>query len=150
MAQPLRGPDGNIQVFGWRYLPAHAVDMFLTPPQIELDLQGFKIGGGARTAVWFGTPMALLIFWDIRRWWGDPVRRSLMLSTLPVILILLLYHGPMIGSVGYYRYTLDFLIIWLAVVSPYAVQPGRKRWTFIMLAWSVFYYYMLTLPQTGW
>lgn len=141
---PVRGPDGSIEIASLRYLPAHAYEMFVCPPDIYMAHYGPVITGyGPRTALWYGSPLFLLTFLGIRSWWRDPARRALMLSTLPVIFVALIWHGPIEGSPGYYRYTLDFGLIWLAVIAPWTETPKLRRLTLACLAWSVFYFYML-------
>ncbi|HVP11020.1 MAG TPA: hypothetical protein VMV94_07515 [Phycisphaerae bacterium] len=141
---PIRGPDGQAQPVAWRYVRQHAYEMFVAPPEIDWTHNGVVITGrGPRTALWYGSPLCLVAVLGIRRWWPDPARRALMLSTLPVIFVALIWHGPIEGSPGYYRYVLDFGLIWLAAIAPWTAGP-RCRWlTLACLAWSVFYFYML-------
>lgn len=141
-------PHGSPQIFGWRYVPHHAYHMWVAPPSFDFSLQeGLKISGDADgTAVWVGTPLLAWALFDVRRWWRDPVRRMLMLATLPIILALLFYHGPGLGQPGYYRYSLDFGIVWLVILAPGTTGPKRRGLTLICLVWSVFYFYMITRP----
>lgn len=139
-----RGPDGSIEIVGWRYAPRHAYDMFVAPPDIYLSHQGLHLTGtGPRTALWYGSPLFVLALAWVRRWWKDPTRRALMLTTLPIILVALTWHGPTEGSPGYYRYTLDYALIWLAVIAPWTHEPRWRPLTVGCLCWSVFYFYML-------
>ncbi len=139
------GPDGVGDVFALRFAPAHAYSMWLSPPSFDWTHQGLSVSGsGAGTAVWMGTPLLLLTLFDVRRWWADRTRRALMLGTLPVILALLMYHGPSLGQAGYYRYTPDFVLIWLVVVAPWTTGDRRTWFTLGCLAWSTFYFYMIT------
>lgn len=139
------GPDGEVEIFSWRYFGRHFYYMWIAPPMaVELTDKGLSIEGhGGGTAVWIGTPLLLLAFFHARRWWEDPDRRALMLATLPVILALLLYHGPTIGQGGYYRYSLDFGIVWLVVAAPGMVATKRMRTlTLACVAYSVAYFYL--------
>lgn len=145
----VRGPNGQVEVFAARYVPEHLYYMWLSPPHFEFKHDGLEISGAAvGSAVWFGTPLLLFVLYDIRRWWRDPVRRALMISTLPIIAALAAYHGPGFGSPGYYRYSMDFVIVWLAVIAPWTAGPTRRWVTIGCAAWSVFYFYMLT-PYMG-
>lgn len=140
----LRGPTGEIEIVSLRYLPRHARDMFITPPDIYMASNGLVItGSGPQTAMWYGTPLFVLTLIGIRRWWSDKTKRALMLSTLPVIFVALIWHGPIEGCPGYYRYTLDFGLIWLAVIASWTESPRARVLTLVCLAWSVFYFYML-------
>lgn len=142
----VRGSDGDIEIMSLRYVPRHLYHMWASPPWFNLTHDGLTLSGaGGGTAFWFGSPLVLLALFTIRRWWFDPVRRALMLTTLPIICTALLWHGPIEGQPGYYRYTLEFTLVWLVVAAP-ATDGGRRRWiTLGCLAWSVFYFYMLPL-----
>jgi len=139
------GADGNVHLLGLNNVPHHAKEMFLVPPKIFTTHQGLRITGwGPRTALWFGSPLLLFVLIDVRRWWRDAARRVLMLGTIPVILIGLMWHGPIEGSSGYYRYTLDYSLIWMAVITPWTTGPVRRWIVLACLAWSVFYFYSIS------
>jgi len=141
---PLRGPTGNIEIVSLRYLPHHAYDMFISPPDAYMTGNGPVItGAGPQTALWYGTPLFALTLLGIHRWWPDRTKRTLMLSTLPVMFVALIWHGPVEGCPGYYRYTLDFGLIWLAVIAAWTEQPRMRVISLVCLAWGVFYFYML-------
>lgn len=143
------GPDGRHHAFAWKHVPGHAWHMFVQPPWFYLKFDGLEVtGSGGGTGIWYGTPILLLVLFDIRRWWSDPARRALMLATLPIIGGVLAFVGPGYGTPGYYRYTLDFSLVWMAVIAPWTFGPRRKWWTLACLAWSGFYFYMVT-PTMG-
>jgi len=140
------GPDGTVRLFSLSNIPHHAYEMFLAPPRFDWTVHGLTLDGpatGTQTTVWFGTPLLLVVLLDARRWWANRHRRALMLATIPVILADLAYHGPIDGSPGYHRYTLDFVLIWLAVIAPYADSSSRRGWTLAALAYSVCYFYLI-------
>jgi hypothetical protein len=139
------GADGDVHLFGLGHVPGHAKEMFLVPPQIFTTHQGLRITGwGPRTALWYGSPLFLFALIDARRWWRDSVRRVLMLATIPVIFVGLMWHGPIEGSSGYYRYTLDYSLIWMAAITPWTTGPTRRWIVLACLAWSVFYFYSIS------
>ncbi len=138
-------PDGGLRFFTFGNMSAHAYYMWLAPPWFDVSFDGPKISGaGAGTGLFYGSPLLLLILSDIRRWWRDTARRALILATIPVILALMAYYGPGYGTPGYYRYTLDFTLVWLAVITPWTDGPRRRWITLACLLWSVFYFYMVT------
>lgn len=141
------GPDGKKHLFSWRYFPRHLYYMWLAPPmRVEMTHAGPVIEGFAGgTAVWIGTPLVLLVFVEFRRWWADPVRRALMLVTVPVMIANLCYHGPTLTQAGHNRYALDFLLVWLVVIAPWTDGPRRRWFTLGCLGWSVFFFYMVTI-----
>ncbi len=149
LADYVRGPNGEVQVFALRYMPNHLYEMWISPPNFDLKYDGLDISGaGEGSAIWYGTPMLLFPFFYVRRWWPDKTRRALMLSTLPIIVAILAYHGPGFGAPGYYRYSIDFALVWLAVIAPWTIGPRRSWLTFACVIWSIFYFYMLT-PYIG-
>lgn len=91
-------------------------------------------------SIWLGTPLMLYIFASFRSWWNDHPRRWLVLGTVPVVLLLLLYHNTGWFQPGHYRFGLDFIPLLLAVASPYLWGRWRTPLTFALIAWSVFYY----------
>lgn len=137
-------PDGSLHFFSTRNMPAHARGMWLAPPWIDFSFQGLTISGSAEgTGLFYGSPLLLLVLIDVKRWWRDPIRRVLMLSSIPLIVLLSAYYGPGYGTPGYYRYTLDFTLIWLVAIAPGTEGPARRWFTLTCLLWSVFYFYMV-------
>ena len=135
------------RAFDLRFVPRNLFCMNLRPPEIRLARMTVQISGhGDGTSIWMTSPLLLFAFWDVRRWWRDPARRALMLSSLAVILGFLCYHTT--GSVqrGFYRFALDFVPVWLIVIAPYVVR-GRRRWiTLGCLAYSALYFHLLCAP----
>lgn len=145
LAEYARGPDGQVQVFGTRYVRHNALHMHLTPPRFDWGMQGVTIQGPEDgVSLWIGSPLLLLALWDARRWWRDPPRRMLMLCSLAVNAALLLYHYTGHDNAGYCRYTLDFTLVWLAVIAPEVFTGWRKSFTAACAGWSVYYFYMVT------
>lgn len=138
-------PDGSISVFAPRFVPEHFYSMWLHLPSIDFTFEGLRIEGNkGGNAIWFATPILLLVFFDARRWWKDPRRRWLMLATFPIIVAHLFYHGPVIGQPGMYRYSLDFVLIWLIAVAPETTSGRRQGFALFSLGWSVLYFYTIT------
>ena len=133
-------------LFAVENIPRNAFYMNLSPPEVRLAPMMLQVGVGGcgdGTSLWLTSPLLLAGLWDIRRWWRDPARRVLMLSSGLVIFGLLCYHTT--GSVqhDFWRFGLDFAPIWLAVIAPY-VCTGRRRWiTLGCLAYSALYFGVL-------
>ncbi len=137
--------DGKLTVFSPRFVPGHFFSMFLDLPSVEFTHEGLRIEGNkGGNAIWFATPLLLLTLIDTRKWWADPQRRWLMLSTVPILVAHLFYHGPVIGQPGMYRYSLDFILIWLIAVAPETTGGRRQGFALISLGWSVLYFYTIT------
>ncbi len=131
-------------LFDVKYVPRNFWHMNFEPPAFRLapmKLQLYGHGDGA--SIWLTSPLLLFGLWDVRRWWRDPARRALMLSSLAVIGIFLCYHTT--GSVqrDFYRFALDFIPVWLMVIAPYLMH-GRRVWvTLGCLAYSALYFHIL-------
>lgn len=136
---------GKLTVFSPRFVPQHLYSMWLDLPSVEFTHEGLRIEGNkGGNAIWFATPLLLLVFIDVRKWWSDPGRRWLMLSTFPIIVAHLFYHGPVIGQPGMYRYSLDFVLVWLIAVAPETTHGRRQGFALMSLGWSVLYFYTIT------
>lgn len=101
---------------------------------------------GNGTSIWFTTPLLIYIFIDVPRWWRDSRRRLLMLSTVPVMAGLALYHTTGFMQVGYNRFALDCIPIWLVVVAPFTRGGWRTWFTLGATAWSLLYFQQIVRP----
>lgn len=157
IALQARNADGGIDVFATRFIPYNAYQMYVCPPRFEWsDLSGLQVQGlGGGTGIWWTTPLFVLLLIDARRWWSDPLRRVLVLCSVAVQCGLLMYHHNGYDDAGYSRYSLDFTLVWLAVLAPgtggvIVGAEGRPRldgrgiFTVGCIAWSVFYFYMVS------
>lgn len=131
-------------VFSIENVPRNLYYMNLNPPGIYLSPMRLQIyGEGDGASIWLTSPLLVFAFITVPRWWRDPVRRALMLSSLAVIFCFLCYHTT--GSVqrGFHRFSLDFIPVWLVVIAPYVIQ-GRRRWiTLGCLAYSALYFHVM-------
>jgi hypothetical protein len=136
----LRGTDG---VFSTRFVATNAWYMNVEPGRI--------VSGGAwgwrpqfdpyGGSIWLSMPLLLLMWPDLRHWWRSPLDRVLLLSSLAVIAALLCFHNTGYLQPGYYRYALDFLPVWLALIaSRLLVGPARQRFALGAIAWSLLYF----------
>ncbi|MBK8270801.1 MAG: hypothetical protein IPK83_21840 [Planctomycetes bacterium] len=66
-----------------------------------------------------------------------------MLATIPVIIGMWGYHTTESQQAGHYRYALDFIPIWFAVIAPYVTSRNAAPWTLGCLAWSALYFHTL-------
>lgn len=129
--------------FSHRFIPENFYYMHLAPPVLEevsfshINIKPKNLLG---TSIWLTTPLLLYVLVGIRAWWSDPKRRLLMLSTLPVMLGLLCYHGTGFIQAGWNRFALDYLPIWLVVIAP-LTRGGMRSWlTVCCIAWSLLYF----------
>ncbi len=135
--------DAHEQFYGPRYFLRHAKAMYLSYP--AWDIRGGtlypmtdEMDGGS---IWFTSPLLLAVFLTWRRWWRDPYRRVLMLGSFVVMLALMGYHTTGAVGKGYYRYSLDFIPIWLLVIAPYVLRSRHgPNLTIACLAYSLLYF----------
>jgi len=110
-------------------------------PNFEPGLTHMRVAAsGDGASIWFTSPMLLYVLVDARRWWRDARRRLLMLSTLPVMLGLLFYHTTGFMQIGYNRFALDFIPIWLVIVAPFTRGGWRTWFSLGAAAWSLLYF----------
>ncbi len=128
-------------LFALKFLPENFYYMNLAVPRPSITDGVLRFApdewGGS---MWIGTPALLYLFVTWRQWWQDHARRTLVLGTVPIVIMLLLYHNTGWRQLGHYRFSLDFLPIILAVVAPFVWGRRRTPVTIAMLLWSVLYF----------
>jgi len=141
------GRRAHDKLFSTSYIKYHLLAMNVDYPLWDIragtlyPLRDHLNGG----AIWLTSPLFLAVFVTAPKWWRDPRRRLLMLSTLPVIAALMCYHTTGCEGSGSYRYFLDYAPIWLLVIAPYLTTPRATRWTVACLAYSALYFNLITI-----
>jgi len=129
--------------FSPRFIPTNAYYLHLAPPRIgDVSLTNINIqeDNPFGTSLWITTPLAVWAVVSVRQWWRQREARWLMLGTVPVMLGLLCYHSPGYLELGYNRFALDFLPIWLLVAAPFT-RGGRRTWiSAALIAWGLLYF----------
>ena len=95
------------------------------------------------TSIWLTTPLLAFVLLGAGAWWREVPARTLMLCSVPLICILLLYHGTGRLQYGYWRFALDFIPVWLVVGGCWLTTGWRRYATLGCVAWSVTYFAML-------
>lgn len=139
------GRSGREQLFGLRYASENLRAMNLAFPSWDLRAgvvypDTSNINGGS---IWLTSPLLLGVFLTIPQWWRDSARRTLMLSTLPVLAGIACYHTTGAVHAGCFRYALDFIPIWLLVIAPFVTTNRAAPWTLGCLAYSALYFNLL-------
>jgi len=131
-------------VFSTAYVRRNAYYMNVALPVLRCAGSGVRVEASAEgTSLWFTSPILVLAWLGVRSWWRDPVRRGLMLCSLPIIAGHLLYHTTGETQPGYYRFALDYVPVWLAAGAGW-LTTGWRRWgTGACIAWSVGYFGVL-------
>lgn len=129
-------------IFSTHFIPENSYYMFVAPPAIDVSSTQIYIHdtNPNGTSLWLTTPLAIFAVVFAAWWWRDKSRRLLMLGTLPVLFGLLCYHSPGYMEIGYNRFALDFLPIWLVVIAPRTRNGWRTWFTIVCTAWSLLYF----------
>jgi len=137
--------DARRQFLGPVHWPKHFRAMFLSVPTIEIRQGRLMIDAvdTPGTALWVTNPLVLAVVLTARRWWTDRARRALMLASFAVLLGVAGYHNTSAQNSGCYRYALDFLPVWFAVVAPYLSGARAREWALLAMTWSVAYFLVL-------
>jgi len=134
--------DAHRQLFGPAHLLRHAKAMHVAYP--VWDVRGSElypvtddIEGGS---IWLTSPLLLAVVPTIPYWWRNRPARSLMLTSFLVMFAVMGYHTTGAQRAGFYRYSLDFIPVWLVVIAPYL--SGRRGIPFTLgcLAYSTLYF----------
>lgn len=142
-ADPIAQRALNHGVFSPDFILENLWYTFLAPPRVEdisiglIQVEPTSLMG---TGLLVTTPLIWLTVISLREWWRDGQRRLLMLSTLPVIAGLSMYHSPGFLQYGFCRFSLDFLPIWLAVIAPWTRGGWRTWFTLSCTALSLLYF----------
>ena len=130
---------------GPRYIPEHAKAMNVAFPgwDIRKGTLYADTGDTNGASIWLTSPLLLGLFLTVRRWWPDPHGRLLVLSTLPVMAVLMCYHTTGATNAGFYRYALDYIPIWLLVFAPFTKGRRGRPLTLACLAYSALYFNLI-------
>jgi hypothetical protein len=133
--------DGSEAVFSLRYVPRNLYWMNLGLPTIPEHRGSHRWQASVyATGIWWTTPLLLFVFWDRRRIWNDHANRWLLAPVAMIFVILMLYHNMGYAQRGYNRFSLDFVLVLLSCVAPFAMSGHRRYITVAMVAWSVVYF----------
>jgi hypothetical protein len=128
-------------LFSWRYVPENAFYMLAAVPRVARESGGLEFRPyGHGGALWLSSPLVVLAWLGLRRWWGDPVRRWLMLGSVFILVGILCYHTTGQPQAGYYRFALDVIPIWMAMAASAGVSGWRRWGVPALAAWGVGYF----------
>lgn len=137
------------------FRPAYIVDnlrfMLWEPPGVRVsgtsvDRAMNDFGAG----LFWTCPLLIAVVATARQWWKDAARRALMLCSFAVMGMLLMYHNTGWRQPGYYRFALDFLPIWFAVIAPYVWSRRGIAFVVLCTVWSVWYFRFITFNNLAW
>ncbi len=137
-------PAREYGLFHPHFVGRNAWYMNLAPPRFR-DSPAFiqQANDSNGVSIWITSPLLLAGFFGVRHWWRDRASRVLMAASLCVIAATLMYHNVGTVQVGFFRFALDFVPIWLLVAAPWAVVGWRRPAILGCLAWSALYFNML-------
>lgn len=137
---------GRRHFFSPEFVARNARYMHFELPAWEFGQYGVRPAVSPYGAsIWFTMPILGFIIIDARRWWREPLHRWIMLASLGIVAALLLFHNTGYIQPGYYRFSLDFIPLWLVLIASWEVSEGwRRRMTIGALAWSMLYFNLVT------
>ncbi|MEK6644533.1 MAG: hypothetical protein AABZ08_11555 [Planctomycetota bacterium] len=133
------------------YITENMRFMLWEPPGVRLSGAGVdRAMNDFGAGIFWTCPLLIAVVATARQWWKDVARRALMLCSFAVMGMLLMYHNTGWRQPGYYRFALDFIPIWFAVLAPYAWS--RRGFVFVVLCtvWSVWYFRFITFNNLAW
>lgn len=128
-------------LFAPRYVPRNLYSMNLGFPSIESinRIVRFKPNPYG-TGIWWTTPLLLYLLVDFRRLCTDRDARVLLAAAALVVVSLLLYHATGWLQYGYNRFSLDYIVVLLAIIAPGCDGLRRRMFTPVLTVWSVWYF----------
>ncbi len=134
--------EAHRQFYGPTHFLRHAKAMHVAFP--PLDIRGGMlypvtddIEGGS---IWLTSPMLLALIPTFPHWWRNHRARALMLASFLVMFAVMGYHTTGAQQAGFYRYSLDFIPVWLVVLAPYITSRRGVPFTLGCLAYSALYF----------
>jgi hypothetical protein len=129
-------------VFSTRFILENLYYMHVAPPSLDISPTEIRLAESSAmgTGLWLTSPIFVWVILAARRWWAHGPSRLLMLGTIPVMAGLSLYHSPGFLQHGYSRFALDFLPIWLVVISPFTRGGWRSWLTLVSAAYGLLYF----------
>jgi hypothetical protein len=131
--------------FGFANVSMHAWAAIAQLPRLDVRGGGLYLDvvGTQGVSIWLTNPLLFAVILTLRQWWRDPAARGLMLTTILVAAADVCYHTTGSTDAGYYRYALDYLPVWLLVISKHLRQPAAREWVLLAIAYSCLYFRIL-------
>lgn len=138
--------SGQQAIFSPTYIPRNAWYLNCETPRWDVGAYGLRPDVDPYGAsIWLTMPILLMLIAGVRQWWKVPRHRILILSTIPIVAGVLMFHGTGYIQPGYYRFALDFIPAWLVVIAAHCLHGVlRQRLTIAAMAWSVLYFNIVT------
>jgi hypothetical protein len=100
------------------------------------------------TGIWWTSPILLWLLFDIRRIIRDRAGLPLLIASAMLFLLLMLWHATGALQRGYNRYSLDYLPVLFALITPSCIVGWRKWLTLAMIGWGIAYFvWILPVPH---
>ncbi|MCH7812502.1 MAG: hypothetical protein IID40_00645 [Planctomycetes bacterium] len=128
-------------IFSPVFLPRNLYFMNLGLPLPDLRGWALRFRPDVRgTGIWWTTPLLLLLVYDWHRVRRRREVRYLLTAVAGCWAVLMLYHSTGYAQLGYNRFSLDFMVVLLAVVAPRCDGPRRRWMALACVLWSIWYF----------
>ncbi len=117
--------------------------------QVEIagELKTFAESDRNGTSIWWTSPILLWIVFAFGSVWRKAKSRQmawLALSGFAVFAILMCHHSTGYVQRGFNRFSLDYILVLLTLITPVCCV-GKRIWiSVLMVAWSVFYFFVVS------
>lgn len=123
------------------FLPRNLYFMNLGLPLPDLRGWALRFKPDERgTGIWWTTPLLVLLVYDWHRLRRRREVRYLLTAVAGCVAVLMLYHSTGYAQLGYNRFSLDFMVVLLAVVAPRCDGPRRRWMVLACVLWSIWYF----------
>jgi len=130
--------DADKGVFSPGFIPRNLYAMNLGFPEWRMQRAGWKLEPNTEaTGIWWTTPLLLFLFVDYRKIWRQPDHRVLLAAVAVIYAALMMFHTTGAAQRGYNRFSLDFVLVILAVAAPAAFAGKRRYVSTLLAAWGV-------------
>jgi hypothetical protein len=128
-------------LFSYKFIPTNLYYMNLGFPLPDEPVYLLRFGPNSYgTGIWWTTPLLLFLPVALRRIWSDGGDRWLLISAGLVYGALMAYHVTGWAQLGYNRFSMDFMVVLLALVAPTCDQRKYDGWVLGFTLWSIWYF----------
>ncbi len=133
--------DGGEALFALRHVPRNLYWMNVGPPDFQTKSGRTRwVLPTESVGIWWTSPILLLLFPEVRRIVRDRNRATMLIAAGVVFSVLMCYHTTGWAQRGYNRFSLDFLLVLLALIAPCLELRAARTFAVACALWSIVYF----------